>query len=29
MVSHRVKVESANEVTAELIGWLKRAYESA
>ena len=29
MVSHRVRVASAKEVDAELIGWLKRAYEHA
>lgn len=29
MVSHRVRVTSASEVDAELIGWLKKAYESA
>lgn len=29
MVSHRVRVTSANEVDAELRGWLKKAYESA
>jgi len=29
MVSHRVRVGSVNEVDAELIGWLKMAYEGA
>ena len=29
MVSHRVRVESAGDVTKELIGWLKKAYEAA
>lgn len=29
MVSHRVKVESVTEANAELIQWLKRAYEQA
>ncbi len=29
MVSHRVRVEKAGDVDAELIGWLKRAYEGA
>ncbi len=29
MVSHRVKLESAQGVDKELIGWLKQAYESA
>ena len=29
MVSHRVRVESVNEVDAELIDWLKRAYKNA
>jgi hypothetical protein len=29
MVSHRVKVASADEVDAELIAWLKQAYEGA
>lgn len=29
MVSHRVRVESTKEVDAELIGWLKKAYEVA
>jgi hypothetical protein len=26
MVTHRVRVESAKDIDAELIGWLKRAY---
>ncbi len=29
MVSHRVKVEDKSGVDKELIGWLKKAYESA
>lgn len=29
MVSHRVRLESASDVDAELIGWLRKAYESA
>ena len=29
MVSHRVRVGAKSEVDAELIGWLKRAYEAA
>jgi len=29
MVSHRVRVERREEVDAQLIGWLKRAYEAA
>lgn len=29
MVSHRVRVERAADVDAELIGWLKKAYEGA
>jgi hypothetical protein len=29
MVSHRVRVESAKDVDAKLIGWLKQAYEQA
>jgi hypothetical protein len=29
MVSHRVKVSAVAEVNAELIGWLRRAYEMA
>ncbi len=29
MVTHRVRVESAMEVDAELIGWLRQAYEGA
>jgi hypothetical protein len=26
MVSHRVRLESARSVDAELIGWLRQAY---
>ena len=29
MVSHRVRLESAKEVDAELIGWLRQAYDAA
>jgi len=29
MVSHRVKLEKAGDIDAELIGWLKQAYEAA
>jgi len=29
MVSHRVRVESAKDIDAELVGWLKQAYEAA
>ncbi len=29
MVSHRVRVESVDDVDKQLIGWLKKAYESA
>lgn len=29
MVSHRVRLEKAADVDAELIGWLKQAYEAA
>jgi hypothetical protein len=29
MVTHRVRLESAKEVDAELVGWLKEAYEAA
>jgi len=29
MVSHRVRVESARDVNADLLGWLKKAYEQA
>ena len=29
MVTHRVRLESAKDVDAQLIGWLKEAYSSA
>jgi hypothetical protein len=29
MVSHRVRVSSMSDVDAELVGWLKKAYENA
>ena len=29
MVSHRVRVEKKADVDAELVGWLKKAYEAA
>lgn len=29
MVSHRVRLENIDDVDAELVGWLKSAYESA
>jgi predicted transport protein len=29
MVSHRVRVESAAEIDAELLGWIKQAYAAA
>ena len=29
MVSHRVRVTSAKEVNAELLGWLRKAYDGA
>jgi len=29
MVSHRVRIESKQEVDAELVGWLRTAYDSA
>ncbi|MBK8901833.1 MAG: DUF4287 domain-containing protein [Anaerolineaceae bacterium] len=29
MVSHRVRLTSANEVNDELIGWLRQAYDAA
>ena len=29
MVSHRVRLESAKDVTADVIGWLKEAYDAA
>jgi hypothetical protein len=29
MVTHRVRVESAKAMDAELLGWLKRAYEAS
>ena len=29
MVTHRVRLESADQVDAELVGWLRRAYDGA
>jgi hypothetical protein len=29
MVSHRVRVDNATQVDAELLGWLRKAYESS
>ena len=29
MVTHRVRVETIDQVDRELIGWLKRAYQEA
>jgi hypothetical protein len=29
MVTHRVRIARAEEIDAELVGWLKRAYEAA
>ncbi|MGV3707649.1 MAG: DUF5655 domain-containing protein [Gemmatimonas sp.] len=29
MVSHRVRIESVAEVDAEVVGWLRKAYEAA
>ncbi|MCB1054178.1 MAG: DUF4287 domain-containing protein, partial [Acidobacteria bacterium] len=29
MVSHRVRVESADEVDEQLVGWLRAAYDDA
>ncbi len=29
MVSHRVRLEKTSDVNGELVGWLKKAYESA
>ena len=29
MVSHRVRLSAVNEIDAELIGWLKKAYDAA
>jgi predicted transport protein len=29
MVSHRVRVESAADIDAELVGWLKQAYQAS
>jgi hypothetical protein len=29
MVSHRVRIESAKDVDAELASWLRKAYDGA
>jgi hypothetical protein len=29
MVSHRVRVRGASDVDAELVGWLRKAYEAS
>jgi hypothetical protein len=29
MVSHRIRIGSAEEVDAEVLGWIKRAWEAA
>jgi hypothetical protein len=29
MVSHRVRLEDASDVDAEVVGWLKQAYNEA
>jgi hypothetical protein len=29
MVSHRIRLESPADVDDEVVGWLRRAYESA
>jgi Domain of unknown function (DUF5655) len=29
MCTHRVRLESTKEMDAELVGWLKRAYDKA
>jgi hypothetical protein len=29
MVTHRVRLESADGVDKELVGWLRKAYEQA
>lgn len=29
MVSHRVRIESAADIDAELVGWLKQAYQAS
>jgi hypothetical protein len=29
MVTHRVRIEDAKDIDAELLGWLKRAYDAA
>jgi Domain of unknown function (DUF5655) len=29
MVTHRVRIESAGQIDAELIAWLRQAYDKA
>jgi hypothetical protein len=29
MVTHRVRIEDAKDIDAQLVGWLKRAYDAA